>query len=517
LKRIALLRLVAVILGVKFDDLRQRDHERDRRQRLTWAALAAALVLLIGGGAAGYWAVMRPATTHYRQLIWRWGVPEGLGPIDDETRRHLETNYNVVMQRASVTQPARVVEVRREGSGGALKGYPGGDEREQARWVVHYDRTRRAERIEIFDGADRLLREDLFERLTSTRNKLVVRFKRGTADLAQAATQKLTSDLLSGQQADEARSDITQNELTFDDNGFVTERHFQNNHGDPRRNAQESFGEHNLYSSSGLMIRRTEIGPNNNEITLRNGVRAVTFNYDENYNLVGSTFSGTDDVPIDGPDGYASFVRKYDSWGNDIETTYLGVDGKPTLHTNGHANVTNSYDARGNNTEVAFSDVIGRPVVHKDGVAKFVLAYDERGREVERAFFDVDNKPTLMTLGYARLEQVLDEHGNLKEARYFGVDGRPAISRDGFARLTRNYDARGNVIEERYFDEQNRPTISKNGYAEFRSTFDDRGNLTEHAFFGVDGEPTYNTRGFAKVKYTHDRRELGGIRLLRRR
>src|ERR1700730_502392 len=34
IKRFALLRLVAVIVGVKFDDLRQRDHERERKQRV---------------------------------------------------------------------------------------------------------------------------------------------------------------------------------------------------------------------------------------------------------------------------------------------------------------------------------------------------------------------------------------------------------------------------------------------------------------------------------------------------
>src|SRR6185295_3374530 len=102
-------RLVAVILGVKFDDLRQRDNERARKARVTWAALAAVLCLLVTGGAATYWQMMQPKVTDYRQIIWRWGLPQGLGSIDAETRSHLETHYSVTTRRAGLFESPRVV------------------------------------------------------------------------------------------------------------------------------------------------------------------------------------------------------------------------------------------------------------------------------------------------------------------------------------------------------------------------------------------------------------------------
>ena len=49
LKHLALLRLVATILGVKFDDLRQRDQERERSGKLVWAAAAAVLAVSLAG------------------------------------------------------------------------------------------------------------------------------------------------------------------------------------------------------------------------------------------------------------------------------------------------------------------------------------------------------------------------------------------------------------------------------------------------------------------------------------
>lgn len=71
IKRFALLRLVARILNVSFDDLRQREHERQRRRRIAWAVLAASLCLVVGGATFGYWQMMRPHTAHYRHLVWR--------------------------------------------------------------------------------------------------------------------------------------------------------------------------------------------------------------------------------------------------------------------------------------------------------------------------------------------------------------------------------------------------------------------------------------------------------------
>src|SRR5215471_982233 len=50
LRRFALLRLLACLIGCTFDDLRQRDRERQRRQHFTWASIAVALLLLVGAG-----------------------------------------------------------------------------------------------------------------------------------------------------------------------------------------------------------------------------------------------------------------------------------------------------------------------------------------------------------------------------------------------------------------------------------------------------------------------------------
>ena len=503
LKQIALLRLVAVIVGVKFDELRERERQRERRRLLSRAAAAAMILLLVGGGAATYWQMTRPTTSHYRQVIWRWAVPEGLGPIDDMTRSRREAHYAVVTRRLGILQAPKVVEVRHQRGRGTLAPR---HEDDTARWVINYGDSGRTERIDVFDAADRLLREEVFDRIASSPNKLIVRFKRGPADLAQTATQKMIVDpIIVSQRQEEGKTEITQHELTFDPHGFVYERRFQNNHGDARRNAQDSFGEHLTYSPSGLVLRRVQIGPRGNEITLKNGERSVTFSYDSNHNVVGSTIRGADDRPIVGGDGYASYVRKYDQWGNDIETIYQDADGKATFHREGFSKVVSVYDNAGNNTEAHFYGIDGKPVLSKFLWSSVRRKFDDRGNVTEEAFFGLDGKPALHREGIAVLQKMFDDRGNIIQWSYFGVDGKPTRHKDGYAVARDTFDARGNTVEQAFFGVDSKPTRHKDGYALLRFSYDERGNVIDEAHFGVDGKPTLGKGGYSRAQFIHDR------------
>ena len=253
LKRFALLRLVAVILGVKFDDLRQREQERDRKKKFIWASLAAAMILLAGASSGVYWQMTRLRTAYFREAVMRWGVPEGLGHVDEQTRGRLATSYRFVTQRG------RVVEVRRESSGGALRPHDDGE----TRWVIRYGFKGLAEVIEVFNGYDALIREDHLQRGSSA-NTMVVNFKRDTVDVAQAF--KLFIDpTTSSEQGMDVKSDITRHQLTFDDRGFVIERRYQNHYGAAQHNLYGSYGQNFTNSAQGLVLRYAEIGSDGNE------------------------------------------------------------------------------------------------------------------------------------------------------------------------------------------------------------------------------------------------------------
>jgi hypothetical protein len=508
LKRLALLRLVAVILGVKFDDLRQRNSERERKHRTAWLAIAATLCLVIAGGTLGYWHMMQPKVAYYRQLVWRWGLPEGLGPVDEETRSHRFLNYQVVTQRAGILQAPRVVEVRVENSAGTLStGHSlRTDDKDHARWVVRYREDGSTEKIEVYDPGNRLVRDDLLRRQPST-NRLIVTFERNNVPLTQSGTQALLVDPLRlRQQGFDGRSEITRHELTFDQDGFVSERLYQDYWGTPRRDAEGSFGERFVHLPSGLLARRAPLGPDGREMTLKTGLHAITYSYDGSFNLVRQTVIGADGKPFGGAGGFAYYHREFDRWGNDIATSYYDVSGRPALVKDGYAKVTTVYDERGNDIEQAFFGTDGKPALNKDGYAELRLQWDERGNWIEEAFFGVDGQPTLHKDGNAIWRRKFDARGNIVEESLFGVDGQPTLRKDGYAKSRVRYDDRGNLIELAYFGIDGRPTLHKDGNATYRARYDERGNVVEVAYFGIDGRPTLHKDGNAGFRARYDER-----------
>jgi len=495
LKRLALMRLIAVILGVKFDDLRQREHERERKQRVTWAAVAAALLLLIGGGGGFYWDLMRPKTAYYRQLVWRWGVPEGAGKIDAETHSHLARSYSVITRRG------KVIEVRHDGW---IRAETDG----HARWAIKYGGDGVAQRIDIFGSTGRLLREDVLRRETPS-DKMIVSFERHNVPLAQEATQNLITDPTDTAPAPvQAKSEITRHELTFDDKGFATEVRYQDNWGTPQHDAQGSFGEHFTYSAEGLVVRSTEIGPNGKEITLKNGVHAVAKTYDAESRPVRLTLLGEDDEPINGPDGYAYYLRDYEDWGNGNDTAqiYYSADGKPTLGRNGYSKLVGHFDEHGNNIEASFYGVDGKRTPYKDGYAIEKRKFDDRGNVIEGNFFDINGQPTFANNGRAGYRQKFDPQGNIIEVDNFGIDGKLTITRQGFAKLTKAFDSRGNLVEEAYFGVDGKLMAAAYGVAVIRQTFDQRDDRIGMAFFDENGKSTLSKEGVAEATYTYDAR-----------
>jgi len=366
-----------------------------------------------------------------------------------------------------------------------------------ARWVVHYSEAGTADRIETHDRNDRLAREDIIRRTSA--NAAIITFERENVPLTQSAAQDLVLDSFApADQAASAKSEITRHQLTFDANGFIVELRYQDHWGMPRRDAQGSFGKHFTRSAEGLALRLAEIGPDGAEITLKNGLRAVTFAYDQDYNFVRHTLIGADNKPFAGGDGFAYYVRNHDRWGNLVATTYYGLDGKPTLNRNSLASITVAFDARGNSTEARFFGVDGAPTLLKDGGhAKVAWKHDAQGYEIERSFFDAEGNPTLIKQGNAGMAWVRDARGNVLEERYLGVDGKPILRPTGIAGFRNTFDARGNRTEASYFGVDGELKLSNERIARITYLFNDKDEEVRRAFFGVDGKPTLLANGFA--------------------
>jgi MTH538 TIR-like domain (DUF1863) len=489
----ALLRLVAVILGVKYDDLYHRERQRERARQLRWAAAAAVVLSAAGTGLFAYLNMERPKIAYYRDVVSRWEIPEGINPINDQTRTRLNASYRVT------TLHGKVVEMRYQNSAGSLVNDPSSG---SGRWLAHYRNDGSLESADFFDETNRLTYEQLYQRDPTT-NRYVINLKRGTSPIAlDAVVNSITQNYSIG--SFKGNTEVTRYELTFDENGFVSESRNQDYFGVPIQNAQGSFGHSFQYSPSGLLTRTAEIGPDGSEITLKDTPHATTNSYDRDNRKIRTTTVGPDNKLIN-RSGYAVEAAEYGSDGNLALVRYFDASGKPARRDGACAQDRFTYDEYGHLAELSCLGVDSAPVLSKNGYAKVVRRYDDRGYPVESAFFGIAGEPRSGPEGCVKLARALDPNGHITQVECYGSDGNLAVRKTGSARTKSSFDGRGNLTELSFFAADGRPVRAAPNYcARITFEFDARDTPSAWNCFGEDGKLALNSQGIARFTYGYD-------------
>ena len=84
-KEKAFIKVVAKLLGLKFDQLWDRHRRRQRRQRLVRGLTAAVLFLAAAIGGFASWDYYRTKIAYYADYVQCRGVPQGIGPLERRT------------------------------------------------------------------------------------------------------------------------------------------------------------------------------------------------------------------------------------------------------------------------------------------------------------------------------------------------------------------------------------------------------------------------------------------------
>ena len=166
---------------------------------------------------------------------------------------------------------------------------------------------------------------------------------------------------------------------------FVIERRYL--HPQPIQGDDGSVGERFVRSPEGLVLRCARIAADGTELTARSGVRALTFGYDQNFNVVRGDMLDGLDRPINGPDDFASYTREYDASGNERLTTYSGADGKLVETARGYTKKHIGFDERANRRDVTYLDANGKPTLNSDGYAVLLGLYDSSSNLFREDFF----------------------------------------------------------------------------------------------------------------------------------
>ena len=465
----AFLKAVSGITGLGFDALARREQKRRKRRILTGSVAAAivAVFLLV----VGYlqWDYNRVKVNDYANLAVRWGVPEGVGQLDEATRYGREVHYRIESRQNKVRKVLRL------NSAGELRDDE--DNHSVSIKEIFYGEGGFVQKIDLRDHNEKLVMRKKFSGLIETDegHVLYIQFKLEYQDsrLALAAPSdewvtKLFIDIMS-------------------------------------KNNYDITAQRVLYNADGLEGVITYLSVDGKKRANTEGVFGQRFEYDDSTALPTNIVNlGNDGEPLPSRSGVASAHISHSLLGEPIEWHYFGADTlQPTLHPYGYHRITWVYDARGNTTEKSYFGIDGEKVRLGDIYHRITWVYDARGNTTEVAYFGVGGKPVLKNL-YHRQKQVFDERGNVIEYVYFGINGEKVMFRKGSHRVTRVYDSRGNVSKESFFGINGERVLHHNGYHRYTQVLDKRGYVTEKAYFGTDGDPMLYINEYHKITQVSD-------------
>ena len=389
-KSVAFIRLVATMLGVRFDTLWQR-HRRDLiRRRIAYGCVAALLCLL----GLFVWDYNRATYEYYADWVDSYGVPEGILRLTDAQVSHRSGSYQFEYRRIPFGEPEayswRLVRVSYVNS--ALRAIDIGDTELQDRYPIqeleYNPTTGVVARINFCDRmAKVLLRHVLTERngvTAAVADFVDAQEQRGTGFLGA----ELSSMSLGQMDAEQQKSDIVRFVYERDERGHIIRQTYHaNNDYQIERSAISDgdgiFGRRFSLDRLGRRIKVEYLGLEGEPACTKRGEAGRIYEYDELGNICKATYVNLEGTPTMNEEMWAICIDNSDEWGNVIETTYYGMDGTPIIIIDGSAKRVCKYDDRGNMIELAFFGTDDEPCLTNEGYAKWVNKYDNRGNIIE--------------------------------------------------------------------------------------------------------------------------------------
>lgn len=561
-RKTVLIDVVASLLGLRRDVLRQRHKEEQRKIRRRW--LFAFLPLMAAALLGGIFAVdaLRPVENYYADYVDSYGLPEGIFSLDEEDlvgrNCHYRFEYSGIRFGKSIHADSsdwsfirlfnchrilkRVVQA-------SSLGLP-----------IRRDHTEYGSRPEIqsFDyAADGRLAQIRYLKFAGIGNEPVLDLRlvlnndrgvvngllvfRGEDDKSFAFVKaRGTSTTFSDDSAEaQQRSMIAQHQFTRDAAGRIRSTVYLNANGEPMPDGDGVWGCRFARDPLGRTVEVWYLA-RDGKTRQRNGLGVAGRKYTYGGNdlerggrcLVRIEYVDDNGSPVMNHEGWMATVEEFDKWDNNFRSTYFDRKERVVKCKKGFAGFTNAYDAAGFQTSATFLDQLGRPTLHADGVSSFHVLRDGRGIETNRVFRDVGGKRMFCRKwGYAEARTVVDsrcdpisvrlydQEGRLVvggvvcsfDAEYdvrknrtrvvlIGSDGNPVRGKEGFAEMRMVYDDRGRMTSCELLDEKGNRTFDKNGVSRTRMEYDSCGNEIRRRFFGVDDRPCLSSDGVSGWK-----------------
>ena len=369
-KRIALLKIIAAMLGLRREELESDDLRRRRKL----CAVCTAAVLFLGCCGVWYWDYCREKTAYYLDYTEVYGVPQGIGRLKKEELPKTALRYAITKQKN------RVIRLCCENTEGKLISHA----------VFSCDRT-------VSQAADHLIRPSCaryeYDR-DGTLSKVTLCdsyeypafvLNYDTENILKIDKHGKAYGALSGEMEYRALSENCSKgyyySLVYDENGFLSALNYCRQGQNPLMAA--ALDENGI---GGLVFQRDELG------------RLTQIDY-----IYGFPF-----------DSDSLFALKYKVSQN---------PGLKEKHAGDVQHVSLSYDADNNLRELRFLDADGGLMASQKGYAEIRNEYDNNHLLIRQSYFGPDGSPACDGRGVASIVPLYDERQRLTADTYYDPDG----------------------------------------------------------------------------------------------
>ena len=500
-KRDALIKIVASLLGLRFDELKMRDKQRQRKRRTLFGTVAA--LFLAVASVTGYflWDYYVPKEAHFADYVLRYGEPEGLYPLTDKQVAERETHYTIISKEHKVRT---LIHNNSAGQPVPHKEYHD-SERPMIAQYYYVDNT--LSRVEYLDHNGKILLSHLY-----TPNLLAVDFVHpndsSTAQVIPASTIDGGSLFSYAMPPWALRSDIARHKLKYDDNGFITEvMYMRDNRGMQTSDTNGIYGMRYELDSLGRVLTVTNLDINSEPLPATPILARTRYTYSLEGNVTKIERIDDNDLPVLCSDGWMVVAQEYDDNNNLTEVRFLDEAGDLTMNWLQHASICRmGYDERGNRSELSHHDMEGNLIDDGINFARRLAEWDENGFCIWEGRYYADGAPAYDS-GFAFCSRVFDERGNILEELNTDENGVPFSSYGTAVRTVWTYDERGNEIDYATYDATGNLTLNGGLFARAEVFYDERDNITEVLLYGEDSAPIHHDVGYAKMTYKYDDRD----------
>lgn len=410
-RRQAVLRIIASLMHLRFDQLVMRDKRRAHRRRLTAAGVLAAL-FIVSAGVVWY---ETPHSACYRSYVYRDELPVGLVKIGPEAQRTAHDYYRIVTCRNKVIRLERI-----NSSGEVTDSLVASD-------------------IDDFPVTEFTYNEK--GRLKSATKRDVF----GNVCMVKDYTQDLgTVDL---RYIENSNNDNNSIKNFLSDSGFKQ--------GEPSCFESIAAGKEITrywleYDARGYLIREVYLKDRNNTLTCdENGIYGKAYLRDErDGKILRVTNLGEDGEPLCARrgTGVAYTDYEYDAYGRVAKSCVYDADGRFTLDKDGVFYREYLYSDSGSLAQMLCRDAEGRLCADRDGIAQYFFVCDEKGRLAER-YGQNESGNAVYAKSSGVYRTVYEAEDGICSEAYYGADGSPIINNCGYARQSLRYDIRGRIVE----------------------------------------------------------------------